>query len=80
MALNSNEIGWLLKMIQQTHAKELSCPECAAQFDIYAQKMLDGEPLVGLLLKVREHLDACSSCKDELHLIVETVRAIDEDE
>ena len=78
MALNSEQFGWLLKMIQTTHDVELSCPECAAELDNYAQRILDGEPIGGVLALVREHLEACSGCDDEFHLILETIKAMDE--
>ena len=78
MALNSEQIGWLLKMLQNTHEVELSCPECADQLDLYAQKIMDGEPIEGVLELVRQHLEACSGCEDEFHLILETIKAIDE--
>ncbi len=80
MALNSEQVGWLLKMIQNTHEIELSCPACAAELDLYAQKIMDGEPIEGILVLVREHLAACSGCDDEFHLILETINAIDEPE
>ena len=78
MALNSEQVGWLLKMIQNTHEVEVSCPECAEQLDLYAQKIIDGEPIEGMLRLVREHLEACSGCDNEFHLILETIKAIDE--
>ena len=78
MALNSEQVGWLLKMIQTTNEVELSCPECADELDLYAQKILDGEPIEGVLDLVREHLEACSGCDDQFHLILETIKAIDE--
>ena len=78
MALSSEQIGWFLKMIQNTHDVELSCPECAEQLDQYAQRILDGEPIDGILEQVKEHLEACSPCDDEFQMILETLKAIDE--
>lgn len=78
MALNSEQVGWLLKMLQNTHEVELSCPQCVEQLDLYAQKIMDGEPIEGVLELVRQHLEACSGCDDEFHLIRETIKAIDE--
>lgn len=80
MALNSEQVDLLLKMLQDTREVELSCPECAEQLDLYAQKILDGEPIEGVLQLVREHLQACAGCDDEFHLILETIKAIDENE
>lgn len=78
MPLDEQKVESLLQMIQNTHDIELSCPECAAQLDCYAQKILDEESIDGVLQLVREHLDACSGCNDEFHLILETIRALGE--
>jgi len=80
MALKPEQVNLLLKMLQDTHEVELSCPECAEQLDLYAQKILDGEPIEGVLKLVREHLEACAGCDDEFHLVLETIRAIDENQ
>ena len=78
MALNSEQIRLLLELIQKTREVELTCPECLAELDRYAERTLDGEPLDGLLERVREHLDACSACDDELKLVLETLEALED--
>ena len=78
MALNSEQVGWLLNMLQNTDDMEVSCPECAEQLDCYAQRILDGEPIEGVLKLVRRHLEACSGCNDEFQMILDAVRAIEE--
>ena len=79
MALNSEQVGWLVKMLQDTQDVEMSCGECAEQLDVYAQRIIDGEPLDDLLGQVREHLVACAGCDDVFRLILETIDAIDEE-
>lgn len=78
MALNSSQINQLLKMIQQTLDVELACPECLDELDRYAQRLLDGLPVDGVLERVREHLEACPFCNDECTLVLETLRAMEE--
>ena len=78
MALNSEQIGQLLKMIQLTREVELSCPECLDELDKYTQSILDGMPIDGVLHRVREHLEACSCCNDQFKLVLETLEAIEE--
>ena len=78
MALNREQVGWLLKMLRNTHEVELSCPECAAELDKYAQAILDGKTIEEDLQLVREHLESCSGCDDEFQLILETLDAMDE--
>lgn len=76
MALKSEQIGQLLKMIQATRDVEITCPECQDELDRYTQRVLDGEPIEGLLKRVREHLEDCPFCTNEYELVRETLRAI----
>ena len=78
MALNSEQVGQLLKMIQHTQKVELACPECLDELDKYAQSILDGMPIDGVLERVREHLEACSCCNGQFTLVLETLKAIEE--
>ncbi len=78
MALNSEQVDLLLKMIQQTREVELTCPECLDELDRYTQSTLDGMPLEGVLQRVREHLEACPCCNSQFKLVLETLNAIEE--
>lgn len=79
MGLNAKQIDLLLKMIRDTQNVELTCPECLAEMDKYAQRTLDDEPLDRMLELVREHLAACPACDREFQLILETLNAIEEE-
>jgi hypothetical protein len=65
-------------MLRQTREVELTCPECLDELDKYTQSILDGQPLEGLLERVREHLEACPCCTAQFKLVLETLRAIEE--
>lgn len=78
MALKSEQVDRLLKMIHQTREVELTCPECLDELDRYTQKILDGTPIDGVLDRVREHLEACACCNDQYMLILETLDGIEE--
>jgi len=78
MALNSDQVGRLLKMIQQTQEVELTCPECLDELDKYTQSIQDGMPIDGVLIRVREHLEACPCCTGQYNLVLETLKAIEE--
>jgi hypothetical protein len=78
MGLNAKQIDMLLKMIRDTKDLELTCPECLAEMDKYAQRTLDEEPLDSMLERVREHLAACPACDSEFQLILDTLKAIEE--
>lgn len=78
MALNSQQIGRLLKKIRQTREVEMTCPECLEELHKYTQRILDGEPIDGVLDLVREHLDDCPCCTNQFRLVLETLQAIEE--
>jgi hypothetical protein len=78
MALNSEQVNHLLAMLRQTREVELTCPECLDELDTYTQSILDGQPLEGVLERVREHLEACPCCTGQFKLVLETLRAIEE--
>ena len=78
MALNSEQVDRLLKMIRQTREDEMTCPECLDELDKYTQSILDGMPIDGVLDRVREHLEACPFCSDQFELVLETLKAMEE--
>jgi hypothetical protein len=78
MALNSEQVDRLLKMIRQTREVELTCPECLDELDMYTQSILDSLPIDGVLERVREHLEACPCCAGQFTLVLETLKAIEE--
>jgi hypothetical protein len=78
MALNSEQVKQLLTMLRQTREVELTCPECLDELDKYTQSILDGQPLEGVLERVREHLEDCPCCTGQFKLVLETLRAIEE--
>jgi hypothetical protein len=78
MALNSDQVDRLLKMIRQTRETELTCPECLDELDKYTQSTLDNMPLDEVLLRVREHLVACPCCTGQYKLVLETLKAIED--
>jgi hypothetical protein len=78
MALNSEQVDRLLKMIRQTREVELTCPECLDELDMYTQNILDSLPIDGVLESVREHLEACPCCTGQFTLVLETLKAVEE--
>lgn len=78
MALTPEQIDRLLTMIKQTREVEMSCPECLDELDKYTQRMLDGAPIDGVLVNVRDHLEACRCCTGQFQLVMETLQAIED--
>ena len=78
MALSSQQVDRLLKKIQQTREVEMTCPECLDELDKYTQRILDGVPIEGVLVSVREHLEACPCCAGQFNLVLDTLQSMDE--
>jgi hypothetical protein len=78
MALSSQQVDRLLKKIQQTREVEMTCPECLDELDKYTQRILDGKPIDGVLVSVREHLEACPCCTGQFNLVLDTLQSIEE--
>jgi hypothetical protein len=78
MALNPEQVDRLLKKIQQTRDVEMTCPECLDELDKYTQRVLDGAPIDGVLVSVREHLETCPCCTGQFNLVLDTLQSIDE--
>ncbi len=78
MALSSEQVNLLLKQIQQTREVEMTCPECLDELDKYTQRILDGAPLDGILVSVREHLEACPCCTGQFKLVLETLQSLED--
>lgn len=79
MAINSQQLSELLKMLQHTREIELTCPECLDELDRYTQSLLDGAPIEGLLTLVQQHLTLCPHCNDQFKLILRTLEAMNTD-
>lgn len=77
MALSPEQTDRLLQMIQQTHDVEMTCPECLDELDKYTQRILDGAPIDGVLISVREHLESCPCCTGQCTLVLETLRSLE---
>lgn len=78
MTLSPKQVDLLLKQIQHTREVEITCPECLDELDKYTQRFLDGAPIEGVLVSVREHLDDCPCCTGQFNLVLETLRSIEE--
>jgi hypothetical protein len=46
-------------------ARELSCEECFAQLDRYAELTLAGEPADARVPGMRAHLEGCPACAED---------------
>jgi hypothetical protein len=56
--------GMLARLLGPS-ARELSCEECFAQLDRYAEMMLAGEPADERVPRMRSHLEGCPACAED---------------
>ena len=57
----------------------MTCPECLDELDKYTQRIMDGAPIDGVLVSVRDHLESCPCCTGQLNLVLDTLQSIEEE-
>ena len=55
--------------------REIGCDDCFEQFATYADHVLSGGPLPDSLREVREHLERCAFCMEEVDLLLASMKA-----
>jgi hypothetical protein len=55
---------------------DMDCPECFEHLDYFADLILDGVDAGGLMPKLRDHLERCVHCREELEALLEAVRGL----
>ena len=59
----------LLRQIERTPTKILSCADTFALLDEYVDRLAKGEPVASLLPAVRYHLEVCAECGEHYELL-----------
>jgi hypothetical protein len=60
----------LLHAIDHTHEKEYSCEETLELLDQFAEMVARGEDASQVLPLVKEHLEICSDCREEVEALL----------
>jgi hypothetical protein len=76
MKLTKDVIEIMMRSIQRTHEKELSCGECFDEIDRFAEMELSGKNPVDAMPLVQQHLDRCSYCKEEYEALLNALRIL----
>ncbi|NDJ51796.1 MAG: hypothetical protein GYB68_01775 [Chloroflexi bacterium] len=66
----ANRVANMISKIARTQEHELDCEECYEHLDHYAEMLQNGEDPSAVLPQVKEHLEMCSCCTEELGALI----------
>ena len=78
MTLSPKRAKELIRIVMGTREREINCDECLADISEFVEARLTAQPLGGALEMVRDHLETCSSCREEYTLLRQAIEALDE--
>ena len=64
----------LLRQLEQTQDRELSCSECLEQISDYVDLELAGQPVAERLPMLGQHLGQCRVCREEYEVLRDLAR------
>lgn len=65
----------LMYQLAHTQQEELDCDEVFVFMDEYAEALARGEDPGALHPKVKQHLELCRCCNEELHALLQVLEA-----
>lgn len=76
MTLTNDQVDALLEALRHTHDHELACDEWLAVLPEFLEALPDEKASEGYRL-VREHLELCPECREEMTLILTALQRKD---
>ena len=76
MKLDQVKLKNIVRAIANTHSHEVSCADCFAQLDAFAELVLAGKDAAAALPLVQEHLLHCRDCREEFEALLDALRAL----
>jgi len=70
MPMTTDQAEKMLRMIENTQEKELSCDEVFELLDIYAEMAERGEDVGEFFPLVEHHLEMCPDCREEYEAVM----------
>lgn len=64
----------MLRKIEQTQEIELTCGETFDLLDQYAEMVVNGDDPTQLMPLVKQHLDICPDCREELEALLRVLQ------
>lgn len=75
MTLTPDVLRLLVAKALASRADEMSCGECDARLDRFAEISLAGRDAADALPLVEEHLEGCPGCREEFEALMAVLRA-----
>ena len=72
--LGRDDVVKLVRVVAQTREIEIGCDECFERLDGFAEAELSGVDASAAMSLVRDHLDKCDDCRDELKALLTALR------
>ncbi len=66
----------ILQGILSTQPNEISCDECFAELDRFAEMLLSGKSAAEAMPLVQDHLNRCTDCCEEFEALLSALRAM----
>lgn len=80
MTLTPSVLQMLVAKAHATRADEMTCGDCEASVDRFAEMKLAGLDTADALPLVEEHLSNCSCCGEEFDALMEVLRTAEQSE
>ena len=74
MTLTPDVLRLLVARALASRADEMSCGDCDARVDCFAEMTLAGRDASEALPLVEEHLGACPACREEFEALMDVLR------
>jgi hypothetical protein len=71
--LNPEQVKKLVRDVLDTRPDEISCDECLDQLDRFVELKLAGQDASVALPLVQQHLDQCTSCREEFEALLTVI-------
>ncbi len=79
MELTPDILKKLIKSAQMAADHEIGCNECFDELHEFAEMELAGKSPEEAKPLIKDHLDKCSSCREEYQALLEALRTIESD-
>jgi len=76
-SVDPNLLKQMAREIMTTRSDEIGCDECFEQMDRFVEMQLAGVDPAEAMPLVQDHLNRCSSCREEFEALLAALKAMD---
>ncbi|MFT4558581.1 MAG: hypothetical protein ACKVII_21065 [Planctomycetales bacterium] len=77
MALSSNELNKLVRLVGLTKEDEIDCERCLSKVAEFAEHTLADRSIPDGLRAVEHHLSTCDECREEFQALQQVLKGMD---